>query len=71
MALGPASTLRRRVSDSDCDQSLFFEPVQCRVKRARSGFTIRALGDFVADADGVGGIAQAKNCEQNDLFELT
>lgn len=48
-----------------------FEAIEGGIQGARCGLPISARRDLGADAHSVGALAQAENCQQNNLFELS
>ena len=64
-------TLCGRLADVRCDESFVLEPRECFVDGAEGQIASGASLDFVVDGNAVGVLADAQNCEEDDLFEFT
>jgi hypothetical protein len=70
-ALGAAAALRGGITRARGEKTFFGEAIEGRVECADGRLTSDAGLDFGADGEAVGVVAEAKDSEDNDLFELT
>jgi hypothetical protein len=69
-ALGAAASFGRWFAGPGGEEALLFEPIESCVKRAWRGLAMRTCFDFGPDADAIRGVFQAKNGQEDNLFEF-